>query len=103
MAIPIGTTQSKPRSSSTFLILIAIIVVLGFGAFAAISFLRPEKISAPTVLLDKFLPQGSGIVQLQKLDLNFDTVLSNPVFRTLREIAPLPLVPPPGGKSNPFL
>lgn len=101
MAIPLTPQQPSGAKFPIFLVVLIIVAVL-LAAVIGLMFLRPE-VAAPTGLLDKFLPTGSVIRQVQQIDVNVEGVTARPVFRTLREIAPLPLRIPATGKSNPFL
>lgn len=78
--------------------IIAIVIFVG----AYFLFTKPK--AAPAALLfDKLFPRGSGIRELEKIDLDIDAVLQNPIFRTLQEKGPVPILIPTLGKPNPFL
>jgi hypothetical protein len=101
MAISVLPTAPKGQRFPVALIVLVIVAIL-FGTIALLFFLRPE-VAPPTALLDKFLPQGSAIREIETINLDVEGVTSHPVFRTLREFGPVPLRIPATGKSNPFL
>ncbi|MEW5805608.1 MAG: hypothetical protein AB1721_02705 [Patescibacteria group bacterium] len=90
----------SPRASilSVILFIIAIFVFL----LAYFIFSKPDTGPA-SLIFNKIFPKESGLIRLQEVDLDIDSIVNNPVFSRLKEQSPLPLEIPPLGKPNPFL
>jgi hypothetical protein len=100
MAISVTPTTPKGERFPVMLVILLVGAVI-LGVLALFIFLKPE-VEPPTALLDKFLPRGSTIRQIETLNLDVSSVTGHPAFGTLRELGPLPLRIPATGKSNPF-
>lgn len=100
MAIPITQPASRDKKFPTG-ILILLIIAAAFGGIAFLIFLRPE-LAPPADLLDRVLPKGSAIRELEAIDLNIESVTNHTVFKTLKEIGTVPIELPQTGKANPF-
>jgi len=100
MAAPvIGTRKKGPQTSILIIIGFALsVIVLGLGY---VVFIKPDTGPA-AALFGKLFPARSGLVQLQTIELDFDTVINSPVFQKLQHKG-APIEIPPLGKPNPFL
>ncbi|KKU17173.1 MAG: hypothetical protein UX26_C0006G0022 [Parcubacteria group bacterium GW2011_GWC1_45_9] len=65
-------------------------------------FTKPDTGPA-SLIFGRIFPAESGLIKLQAVDLDVDSIINHPVFSRLREKGPLPIVIPPLGKPNPFL
>jgi len=65
-------------------------------------FTKPSTGPASLIFSKIFTPE-SGLIKLQAVDLDLDSIINHPVFSRLREKGPLPIQIPPLGKPNPFL
>lgn len=83
------------------LILIGFLVSLLLVGVAYLLFIKPDTGPASALFLKLFPPQ-SGLIQLQTIRLDFDSVLNNSVFLQLKDKG-APIEMPPLGKPNPFL
>jgi hypothetical protein len=101
MAISITPTPRDQKIPVGPIVLLMLVLIISGVLF--ILFSQPKKILTQEQIIDKFLPKASNIRQIEKVDLDFEGVINHPVFRQLREFAPLPISIPPRGKSNPFL
>lgn len=81
-----------------FLFFLAIIAFL----VAYFVFTKPNTGPA-SLIFNKIFPPDSGIIKLQEIDLDIDSIVNHPIFSGLREKGPLPISIPPLGKPNPFL
>jgi hypothetical protein len=91
---------SRPRASvfSLLLFFVAILVFL----LAYFIFSKPDTGPA-SLIFSRIFPKESGLIRLQEVDLDIDSIINHPVFSRLEEQSPLPLEIPPLGKPNPFL
>ena len=97
---PIVTTRR--RTSSPVLLVMALIISVGLLLVGYIVFIKPDTGPA-TALFNKVFPAQSGIIQLEQIDLDVNSIVTNPVFGQLKEYGPIPLQLTALGKANPFI
>lgn len=89
-----------PKTSFIWVFLFVVALVVFFVAYFV--FTKPNTGPA-SLIFSKIFPPESGLIKLQAVDLNVDSIISNPVFSRLKERGLLPIQIPPLGKPNPFL
>jgi hypothetical protein len=98
-AVPPKVERKKDPFRPLIITLIAAFVLV----FLAFLFFSKPEIGPSTALFERLFPQGSAIRELERINLDIESILQHPVFRTLEERGPLPLEIPPLGKPNPFI
>lgn len=101
-SIPTSIAPAGRREAFPWTLAIGLILAVIVFAVAYLIFTQPKAAPA-TLLFQKIFPTGSGISELEKVDLDIDSVLQNSVFKTLEEHGPLPIQIPAAGKANPFI
>jgi len=99
-ASPAAFVRKPSSRTSVFIVVGFVLSLLGLG-IGYIVFIKPDTGPA-TTLFAKLFPARSGLVQLQTIELDFDTILNSPVFTKLQHKG-APIEIPPMGKPNPFL
>ncbi|OGY39346.1 MAG: hypothetical protein A2418_01615 [Candidatus Brennerbacteria bacterium RIFOXYC1_FULL_41_11] len=89
-----------PRASFLWVFLFIIAVFVFLAAYFVFS--KPNTGPA-SLIFSKIFPPESGLIKLQQVDLDVDSVINHPVFGRLKEKGVLPIQIPPLGKPNPFL
>jgi len=94
--------QAPKRGGSSWMTIVVLVVVFLVAFVAYLLFSKPETVPS-AVLFEKLFPRGTAIRELEEINLDIESVLQHPVFKTLKEQGPLPLEVPPAGKPNPFI
>lgn len=90
----------KEKKKNSWLWLGALVLVLIAGYFLWKIFLPSVKLTTKS---DVSQLVGPTTEQVQRLDLNIDKIINNPIFQTLKSHLGAPLVTGPLGRSNPFI